>query len=105
MAARRFRITWTDLAHNDLDEAISYIAESSRSAALAQLDRLLAAATSLAELPDRGRTVPELDDPKFRELILPPYRLIYFRGESEVWIVALIHTSREFKRRASDLHS
>jgi toxin ParE1/3/4 len=103
VAARHFRVTWTQLAQTDLDEAISYIAAESRSNAVSQLERLLSAAASLSELPDRGRTVPELEDPNFRELILPPYRLIYLRGENEVWVVALIHTSQEFRRRASDL--
>jgi plasmid stabilization system protein ParE len=103
VVARRFRVTWTNLAQIDLDEAVSHIATQSQSSALSQLERLLSAAASLSELPDRGRTVPELADPNFRELILPPYRLIYLRGESQVWVVALIHTSQEFRRRMSDL--
>lgn len=104
MVARHFRVEWTRLAESDLDEAISYIASDSRSAAAAQLERILSGAESLAQLPDRGRTVPELGDPRFRELILPPFRLIYLRSQDHVWVVALIHTSQEFRRRAPELY-
>jgi toxin ParE1/3/4 len=93
VAPRRFGVAWTEIAESDLDEAISFLAAESRPAAVKLLERLLSAAASLAELPDRGRTVPELGDPRFRELILNPYRLIYFRTGEHVWIVAVISYS------------
>lgn len=37
----------------------------------------MAAARSLSELSERGRIVPELDDPQVRELLLARYRLVY----------------------------
>ncbi|MGQ0814041.1 MAG: type II toxin-antitoxin system RelE/ParE family toxin [Gemmatimonadota bacterium] len=79
-----------------MDEAISFIAADSRLAAAKQLERILGASASLAELPDRGRTVPDLDDPQFRELDPGTVLVGLPRGEDKVWIVALIHTSQEF---------
>jgi toxin ParE1/3/4 len=104
VAPRRFRVAWTELAQADLDEAVSYRASQSRSAAAKLLERILSAAASLSELPDRGRTVPELGDVRFRELILAPYRRIYLRSGDHVGVVAVIHTSQEFRKRADDLN-
>jgi len=41
-----------------------------------------------------GRLVPELDEPKIRELILRNYRIIYRISEKKILIVRLFHGSR-----------
>jgi plasmid stabilization system protein ParE len=60
MGPRRRRVAWSEGAHRELDEAIGYVA---RDSAARLLNRLLGAAESLAELSERGRTLPELGDP------------------------------------------
>ncbi|MBV2090507.1 MAG: type II toxin-antitoxin system RelE/ParE family toxin [Candidatus Thiodiazotropha sp. (ex Ctena orbiculata)] len=37
--------------------------------------------------PDLGRIVPELSTPSIRELIHPPFRIVYLREESSVRII------------------
>ena len=60
MGPRRRWVAWTEGAHRELDEAISYVAQDSPQNAATLLDRLLRAAESLAELSERGRVLPEL---------------------------------------------
>jgi hypothetical protein len=43
----------------------------------------------LEALAERGRVVPELDDPGVRELLVGSYRLIYEVGPESVHVLAL----------------
>jgi len=51
---------------------------------------------SLTEYPDSGRVVPELQREDLRELIIPPYRVMYRRTADAVEIAAIRHGAREF---------
>jgi len=95
MAARR-RVVWSPRAQTSLDEVLSYVAESSREGALRILEQALAAGSSLATLSERGRIVPELDRPDFREIFVFRYRLIYQLQPDTVRIVAFLHGARDF---------
>ena len=77
MALRRQEVIWTLQARMMLDEAVSYIAQDSLSAAQRLLVFALDAAASLTTLSERGRRVPEVGDPNTRELFVQRYRLIY----------------------------
>ena len=98
MGPRRRRVVWSEGATRELDEATEYIAEESLQSAINVLERLLEAAESLANLPDRGRVVPERSEPSVRELLIDPYRLLYAVGESEVVVLGVIHQRRDFDR-------
>jgi plasmid stabilization system protein ParE len=100
---RRRRIEWSERAFEALDEAIGYVAADSPTAAERLLDRLLAAATSLSDLTERGRVVPEFTDPAIRELIVPPYRILYEHDRQRIRILALVHGRQSFRLRRSDL--
>jgi toxin ParE1/3/4 len=85
-----------------VDEVLTYVAADSPAAAERLLIRILDSADSLSELTERGRIVPEFTDPRVRELIITPYRLIYEYDKSNVSILALIHSAQEFKVRRPD---
>ena len=97
MAERRRAVIWTPGARDDLDEIITYIAKDSLPYALAFLEEALQTAESLATLSERGRVVPELNDPIVRELFIKRYRLLYEIHEQEVHVLAVLHGAREFK--------
>ena len=97
MAERRRAVIWTPGARTDLDEIITYIAKDSLPSALAFLEEALQTAESLATLSERGRVVPELNDPIVRELFIKRYRLLYEIHEQEVHVLAVLHGAREFK--------
>ncbi len=62
------------------------------------LEQALAAAESLASLGERGRIVPELNQPTTREIFVFRYRLLYEVGPDVVRIVAFLHGARDFER-------
>jgi plasmid stabilization system protein ParE len=49
----------------------------------------------LAEFPDSGRIVPEMNDPDFREIFLAKYRLVCRLRSGDVQILTAHHGARE----------
>ena len=49
---------------------------------------------ALAAHPDMGRMVPEFDQPFLRELIHPPFRIVYRRDPKRVRIVRVWRSER-----------
>jgi len=93
----RFNIVWTYVAENDLKEIIEYISLDSPHNALKILKRIKQKAANLYTLPERGRIVPELQDQgilQYRELIIPPWRLIYRIAEKKVYVLSVIDSRR-----------
>lgn len=97
MAERQRAVIWTPGARTDLDEIVAYIARDSLPSALAFLEEAFTAAESLLTLSERGRVVPELNDPRVRELFVKRYRLLYEVHEQEIHVLAVLHGAREFK--------
>jgi plasmid stabilization system protein ParE len=96
MAARARSVVWAESAQSALDEVIEYIAKDSRKAAVRVLDAALDAASGLATFSERGRVVPELNDPTIREIFMFRYRLMYRVEEARVVVVAFLHGARDF---------
>ena len=49
---------------------------------------------ALRDHPDIGRVVPEFDQPFLRELIHPPFRIVYRRESKQVRIVRVWRSER-----------
>ena len=88
------RVVWTPEAQQDRFDIWEYIATDSPHSA-AQMDELFsAAAASLFEHPELGRPGKV---PGTRELIPHEnYRLVYEIVQGTVWLLALVHTSRQW---------
>ena len=88
------KVIWTPEARQDRRDIWSYIAEESPNAAARMDQRFSDAAASLDEFPMRGRASTA---PGTRELIPhPSYRLVYEVEGETVWLLALIHTARQW---------
>ena len=98
MAARVREVVWAKSARDALDEVIGYIAQDSGRSAGQVLDEALQMAASLATLAERGRVVPECNDPTVREVFVHRYRLQYQVANAKVLIVAFLHGARDFAR-------
>ena len=96
MAARR-RVIWAPRAQAALDEAVAFVAQESPQGAVRILEQALAAASSLATLSERGRVVPERNQPGLREVFVFRYRLLYEVHPDLVRIVAFLHGARDFE--------
>jgi hypothetical protein len=66
------------------------------------LSQTLDAVASLSTLSERGRVVPELDDPSIREESVFPYRLLDQVRESTVVVLALLRGARDFHTWRAD---
>ena len=98
MATRRREVIWSRRARDELDEAVAYIAKDSPQRALVFLESALSTAESLDQLTERGRIVPELNDPDVRELFVYRYRLVYEVSESRATVLGFLHGARDFNR-------
>ena len=58
------------------------------------LDEIFASIEALADHPDMGRLVPEFEQPFLRELIRPPFRIVYRRDPKHVRIVRVWRSKR-----------
>ena len=89
-------MVWASSARRDLDFLVAYLADRGPQAALLTLERLESKARSLTILADRGRVVPELARlhvREYRELVVPPYRLVYRARGPEV-VVLVVYDAR-----------
>ncbi len=69
------------------------------------LEGVLEKAQSLSFPTERGRIVPELDQPDIREVFVSNYRMLYRVAELEVYIVAFLHGARDFSKWINEKRS
>lgn len=89
------QVAWAETAWRDLERIADYIAEDSPGYAAAFVRRVRDRARSLEQMAERGRVVPELEEPAVRELIVGSYRLIYEIEGAGVNVLGLIHGARD----------
>ena len=91
----KHELLWTDLALDDL-RGIGETAQQEVSAKSRQLaERIRARVLSLQDYPMSGRVVPELPGKGYRELIVPPYRVVYEVRNFKIHILRVWHSRRE----------
>ncbi|HEY7318452.1 MAG TPA: type II toxin-antitoxin system RelE/ParE family toxin [Candidatus Binatia bacterium] len=88
-------IVWTLRAIADLESIVEYIFRDSEFYATAVARELIAAARSLMTFGDRGRMVPEYEDPTVREIIVRRYRLIYRVKPQRIEVLRIIHGAQQ----------
>lgn len=87
-------VAWSARAKRRALEAAEHIARERPAAAAAWLDQLLERTANLNELASRGRIVPEIANPAYREIRHEPYRVIYRVDAKRVVILTLRHWRR-----------
>jgi toxin ParE1/3/4 len=95
--ARPAALIWTAPALDDLDDIAAWIAIENESAAAALVERTLAAVERLRRFPESGRWVPELSSKIYREVIVPPCRILYRREKSKILIVHVVRGERRLQ--------
>jgi len=89
------QVRWTAQAVDDLEAVCLFIARDAPSVAAVFAQRAFDATDRLADFPESGRIVPEINDRSFREVFLGKYRLIYRIRSGDVQILTIHHGSRE----------
>lgn len=95
--SKQYQVKWASIAQQDLKHIIDFIALESTSNALQILRKIKQKTSELYTLPDRGRIVPELMDQGiniYREIIVPPWRIIYRITDSTVLVLSVIDSRR-----------
>ena len=88
-------ISFAESALGDLEEVQSWYAEQGVPGVGTRLtEEVFRRVQALADHPDMGRIVPEFDQPFLRELIHPPFRIVYRRDPRRVRIVRVWRSER-----------
>ena len=88
-------VVLTELALSDLEELVAWYTEQGRPQAGARtVAEILSQLEPLADLPDLGRVVPEFSHPLLRELVRPPFRIVYRREPEAVRILRVWRSER-----------
>ena len=88
-----YQVVWAHVAEIDLKEIVEYISLDRPQAALKTLRKIKDKVSDLCAIPERGRIVPELQSQgvlQYRELVIPPWRLIYRILDRTVVILSVI---------------
>jgi len=94
MAARR-RVSFAPSALANLEEIRSWYTDEQVPEVGERLVReIVAAVLRLADFPESGRMVPELGLAQLREIIHPPFRIVYRLDEERVQVVRVWRSER-----------
>ena len=98
MAQKRTTITFTASAVNDL-EAIRdwYIEQQVPAVGEKILREIIAQVERLVDFPESGRIVPEFEIVNLREIIFPPFRIVYRLDKNRARIVRVWRSERLLK--------
>jgi toxin ParE1/3/4 len=91
-----FKVILTPQSQDDLRAIVSFIARDNPDRARSFGNELIDRALTLAEMPERGRLVPEIAEASVREIVCRPYRIIYeiFPSQNVVYILRFWHGAR-----------
>lgn len=89
------RIRWSARARTDLQDLRDYIAKDSPYYARRFVAKIIASIEKLTDHPKIGREVPEAKRDDVRELIFHGYRIVYLLDPEDIFIVTVIHGSRD----------
>jgi len=98
---RQFTVLWTNTASRDFEQIFRYIIEhDGLSRARSIFRRIKSSVSGLAVLPERGRIVPELEAQgirPYREIMVPPWRIIYRISGKSVYVVTVLDGRRNIE--------
>ncbi len=92
-----YDIFWVASEEHDLEEVIDFIARENPENALKILTEIREKTSELKRYPERGRIVPELQSQGiflYRELLVPPWRIIYRIKDTQVTVLTMLDGRR-----------
>ena len=88
-------VSFSELAVRDVQDIKDWYASQSAPEVGQRLIReVFASVDQLAAFPESGRVVPEFDQPWLRELIRPPFRIVYRVDGERVRVVRVWRSER-----------
>jgi len=96
--SKNLEVTFAESAILDLEDIREYYREQQVPEVGERfLQEIIALAEDLPTHPDRGRIVPEFNQPLLRELVHPPFRIVYRRDSQRIAIVRVWRSERLMK--------
>lgn len=96
--ARQKTIEFAESALADLDDIRDWYAEQGVAGVGVRLiGEVFVQVERLATFPESGRIVPEFELPAVREILHPPFRIIYRLSDTQVWVVRVWRNERLLK--------
>ena len=87
-------VIWTEPALADLEAVADYIAVENSVAAREFVRRVFSHIDKLEQHPRLGRTPPEMEGARYREIVEPPCRIFYRREGNQLFIVHVMRVER-----------
>ena len=87
----KYPVHWTLRAKRDLRAIKRHIASDNSAAAKSFVRRIQERARNIGIMPTAAAIVPEASSASIREIFIGNYRLIYFIGENDVFILTVFH--------------
>lgn len=81
------RVIWTEPALQDLDQIADYISLDNPPAAKNLVRKAFDRVEQLNQHPKLGKSVQELDESVYRELVVSPCRIFYREEDDNVYII------------------
>ncbi len=91
------KIIWTEPALFDLNEIAEYIALDNISAARHLVQKIFVSIGRLEKFPKSGRKPPELQNSRYREIIIGPCRIFYRIDKKNIFILYVMRSERSLR--------
>lgn len=88
------RVVWSNRALRSLADIHNHISTDSQDAASRMVDRILKRGDQLESFARLGRVVHRYKRPGIRELIEPPYRILYRTRRQAIEIIDVFHSAQ-----------
>ena len=72
-----YKLIWSPASRDDLHDIVVFISRDNPERAMSFGYRLISETDKLQSFPEIGRVVPETLNPKIREIVVRPNRIIY----------------------------
>jgi plasmid stabilization system protein ParE len=96
--AKRKAVEFAESALVDLEDLRAWYAEQGEPEIGTRfVAEIVGQVERLAEFPESGRIVPEFGLAAVRELLHPPFRVVYRIGAGKIWIVRVWRSERLLK--------
>ncbi len=92
------RIIWTEPALSDLNEIAEYIALDKQNAARRLVKQVFSSVDRLQQFPESGRVPPELEQSKYREIVVGPCRVFYRVDQDKVYMLYVMRGERVLRK-------
>ena len=92
---KQIKVSFAESARHDLEEVLEYYKEHKVPHVGTKLiSKVISEVELLADHPEIGRIVPEFEQDYLRELIRPPFRIVYRKDRKKIRVVRIWRSER-----------